>query len=58
MENEFKANSTWSYEKKCEIALKLNLTFNQVSKWNWDQKKKEGIECTRNKKKPTKSPKK
>jgi len=36
-------SSHWDYQKKVDLALKLGLTFPQVSKWNWDRKKKEAL---------------
>jgi hypothetical protein len=41
LENEYQKNPSWDYEKKCELALRLQFTFTQVSKWNWDRRKKE-----------------
>lgn len=50
LENEFKKDPNWSYQKKVDLALRLGFTFAQVSKWNWDMRKKEGIETKRGKK--------
>lgn len=33
----------WEYEYKCDLALKLDFTFAQVSKWYWDRRKKAGM---------------
>eukprot|EP00347_Sterkiella_histriomuscorum_P019920 403339801 len=41
LENEFLKNPAWDYQKKSELALKLNMTFNTVQKWNFDRMKKE-----------------
>lgn len=41
LEAEYLKNPRWDYQKKCDLALALNLTFGQVSKWNWDRRKKE-----------------
>ena len=48
----FDENPTWSMAKKIQIADEIGMTFHQVSKWNWDQRKKRGISTAR-KKKPT-----
>lgn len=34
-------NPNWDYQKKCDLAILLNFTFSQVSKWNWDRRKKQ-----------------
>eukprot|EP00347_Sterkiella_histriomuscorum_P020930 403335908 len=41
LENEFLKNPIWDYQKKSELALKLNMTFHTVQKWNFDRNKKE-----------------
>eukprot|EP00347_Sterkiella_histriomuscorum_P006498 403352537 len=41
LENEFLKNPIWDYQKKSELALKLNMTFITVQKWNFDRNKKE-----------------
>jgi hypothetical protein len=41
LEAEYVKNPNWDYQKKCDLALRLNFTFGQVSKWNWDRRKKE-----------------
>jgi hypothetical protein len=51
LENEFLKDPNWSYQKKVDLAIALGFTFAQVSKWNWDMRKKEGIEISRKKKK-------
>ena len=32
----FKKDPVWDYQMKVRIALEIGMTFNQVSKWNWD----------------------
>eukprot|EP00347_Sterkiella_histriomuscorum_P013997 403362562 len=54
LENEFKKNEVWDYNLKCELALTLNLTFNQVTKWNWDRKNNHLKICKRNAKRQQK----
>merc|ERR1712187_1045139 len=39
----FSEDPNWSYRKKVKIASEIGMTFNQVSKWNWDQRRKQGI---------------
>ena len=36
----FKFNPVWNYQKKLHIAEQLGMTLSQVSKWNWDERKK------------------
>lgn len=48
--DEFKKNYKWSYEQSVRIGEKIGMTFHQVSKWNWDQRKKQGIPTERVKK--------
>ena len=36
----FNTNPVWDYETKVRIAEEIGMTFNQVSKWNWDYRKK------------------
>lgn len=40
----------WSMAKKIEIADEIGMTFHQISKWNWDYRKKMGIATSRKKK--------
>ena len=47
----FKRDPNWSYATKMEIAAQIGMTPNQVSKWNWDQRKKLGMSTERKKKK-------
>ena len=39
-----KSGIEWSYELKCDLAIKLDFTFTQVSKWFWDRRKKDHID--------------
>ena len=41
----FERNPVWNYQKKLHIAESLGMTLSQVSKWNWDERKKKGM-CT------------
>ncbi|CDW85458.1 hox domain containing protein [Stylonychia lemnae] len=54
LEVEYLKNPNWDYQKKCDLAIKLNFTFNQVSKWNWDRRKKEDNDAARKAKKEAK----
>ena len=45
----FDRNPNWSYATKMEIAAQIDMTPNQVSKWNWDQRKKLGMPTERGK---------
>lgn len=38
----------WDYSKKITIAEELGMTLQQVSKWNWDHRKKNGVSTIRN----------
>ena len=44
LEVEYKKNPNWNYQKKCDLAIKLNLTFGQISKWNWDRRKRDELQ--------------
>ena len=46
----FERDPNWSYATKMEIASNIGMTPNQVSKWNWDQRKKLGMSTERKKK--------
>ena len=39
----FNINPTWDYAIKVKIAEEIGMTLNQVSKWNWDHRKKLGF---------------
>ena len=43
----FKRKSVWDYAEKVAIAEELGMTFGQVSKWNWDHRKKLGMHTKR-----------
>ena len=43
----FKQNPTWSDALKRQIAADIGMTRHQVSKWNWDMRKKAGIPTPR-----------
>ena len=47
MKEFYKEDPVWDYSKKIEIAVELGMTLNQVSKWNWDHRKKLGIPTVR-----------
>lgn len=47
---EFNKSYKWSYEQSVSIGERIGMTFHQVSKWNWDQRKKVGIPTERIKK--------
>ena len=51
LEAEYLKNPNWDYEKKRDLALQLNFTLQQVSKWNWDRKQKEEAQMTKKAKK-------
>eukprot|EP00347_Sterkiella_histriomuscorum_P017478 403349208 len=42
LEDAYEQNHNWSYGQKLLLSAELNLTFNQVTKWNWDRKQNEG----------------
>ena len=50
LQREFDRDPNWSYKTKMEIARTIGMTPNQVSKWNWDQRKKLGMSTERKKK--------
>ena len=43
----FQQKQVWDYPMKIAIAEELNMTLSQVSKWNWDHRKKLGISTER-----------
>lgn len=47
---EFEKSPKWSYEHAVQIGQRIGMTFHQVSKWNWDQRKLRGISTERKKK--------
>ena len=42
--NYFNQSPIWDYQLKVHIAEELGMTFNQVGKWNWDYRRKVGIQ--------------
>ena len=47
MKELFKKDPNWDYPKKIAIASELSMTLQQVSKWNWDHRKKLGLPTDR-----------
>jgi len=45
--DEFKKNPVWTDQLKRNIANEIGMTRHQVSKWNWDMRKKKGIPTPR-----------
>ena len=43
----FDKDPVWDYFTKVRIAAEIEMTFNQVSKWNWDRRKKIGFSTNR-----------
>ena len=43
----FERDPNWTYATKMKIASTIGMTPNQVSKWNWDQRKKLGMSTAR-----------
>ena len=43
----FAQDPVWDYSKKITIAEELGMTLQQVSKWNWDHRKKNGVSTVR-----------
>ena len=41
LEAAYLKNPAWDYNLKVELAIKLNLTFAQIAKWNWDRKQRD-----------------
>ena len=54
LQDYFDKDPNWTYAVKMEIAAQIGMTPNQVSKWNWDQRKKEGLPTERKKGKQNK----
>ena len=40
----FEQKQVWDYPMKIAIAEELNMTLSQVSKWNWDHRKRLGMQ--------------
>jgi len=51
LEAAYQENSQWNYDKKTELAIQLNMTFAQVTKWNWDRKQRDLRQEKRNQEK-------
>lgn len=51
LKKEFELSTVWSYSHKVKIAKAIGMTFHQVSKWNWDYRKKMGLSTKREAKK-------
>jgi len=34
----------WTLEKKIALGKQIGMSYHQVSKWHWDERKKRGIE--------------
>ncbi len=47
LEEEFKKSNVWTYAQKVQIAAHIGMNYHQVSKWNWDERKKHGISTKR-----------
>ena len=43
----FKKQPVWDYAMKIAIGQSLGMTLSQVSKWNWDQRRKLGMDTSR-----------
>ena len=43
----FEKDPNWDYPTKICIAEQIGMTFSQVSKWNWDHRKKLGMSTER-----------
>ena len=43
----FEKTQVWDYPTKIKIAEELGMTLSQVSKWNWDHRKKMGVSTQR-----------
>ena len=44
---EFAKKEVWSYADKVRIAQETGMTYHKVSKWNWDHRKKLGLDTQR-----------
>jgi len=53
----FDKDPNWTYAKKMEIAAQIGMTPSQVSKWNWDQRKKNKLPTERKKVSPNEATK-
>ena len=50
LQDYFERDPNWTFAIKMEIAAQIDMTPNQASKWNWDQRKKLGMSTQRKKK--------
>ena len=50
LREKFNDEPVWSYAKKMQIAEEIGMTVNQVSKWNWDERRLHNISTKRQKK--------
>ena len=46
----FQQEPVWAYAKKMSIADEIGMTVNQVSKWNWDERRLNNMSTSRKKK--------
>ena len=50
LREKFDEEPVWSYSKKMQIAEEIGMTVNQVSKWNWDERRLHNMSTKRTKK--------
>ena len=50
LQQHFDENPVWDYPMKIAICEQLNMTLAQVSKWNWDCRRRLGMGSSRKKK--------
>ena len=50
LREKFQEQPVWSYSMKMRIAEEIGMTVNQVSKWNWDERRLHNISTKRQKK--------
>ena len=50
LQRAFDENPNWSYILKMKLASEIGMTISQVAKWNWDMRKKHGLEMNDRKK--------
>ena len=51
LQKAFDENPNWSYPFKMKLATDIGMTLAQVAKWNWDMRKKHGLEVKNDRKK-------
>lgn len=44
---EFSKKQTWTFADKIRISQEIGMTHQKVSKWNWDHRKKLGLDTKR-----------